>query len=57
MTENSFNLTVIWRNPEPHREATYPRTWILQPQSGSALKLHVGHDAGSQPHVLDKGAA
>lgn len=57
MTENNFNLTVIWRNPAPRREAIYPRTWILEAQSSSAVKVHVGHDAASRPHVLDKGAA
>jgi hypothetical protein len=57
MTESNFNLTVIWRNPAPQRESTYPRTWMLHTQSGRAMKLHVALDSASRPRVLDKGAA
>jgi hypothetical protein len=49
-------MTIVMRNATPNREPHYPRTWFLHKLDRN-VKVHVGHDGDSKPHIVDKSAA
>src|SRR5438552_18597991 len=53
----STNLAIVATNAEPNREQYYPQTWLLYGQGQNTVEVHVAHDSGRIPHVVDRSAA
>jgi len=49
-------IAIVMSNPEPQRELTYPRTWVLHLQN-AMISLTIVHDNHNKPHVASKDAA
>lgn len=49
-------IAIVISNPEPQRELTYPRTWVLHLQN-AMISLTIEHDNHNKPHVASKEAA
>src|SRR5207245_5620154 len=53
----STNLAIVATNAEPNREQYYPQTWLLYGQGQNTVEVHVAHDSGRIPHVVERSAA
>ena len=53
---NTAGLAIVFRNPEPRREAQYPEGWMLL-SSARRLQIFVGRDDARRPRIVRKEAA
>jgi hypothetical protein len=50
---NTAGLAIVFRNPEPRREAQYPEGWMLL-SSDRWLQIFVGRDDARRPALFGK---
>jgi hypothetical protein len=53
---NKAGLAIVFRNPQPQREARYPGGWILL-AGDRQIQVLVCRDEARRPHVVRKEAA
>ena len=53
----TIDLVIVASNPQPKREARYPRTWLLYRQGQGPVKVQVERDNNKTPHMRDKAPA
>ena len=53
--QNTAGLAIVFRNPEPQREAQHPEGWILM-TSEHEFNVFIRRDHGKRPRVVRKEA-